>query len=172
MRLNKVIVAIAGVALLAWGLGAKNDSTKIGVIDLQQAVVSTEDGRKVQEELQAKAQAAQKQLQPKVQKFQELQAELQEMQHVLSQDALQKKQFDLMEMQGQLENEGRGLEQQLKLDEARLMAPLQEKFVTVVEKIGKEKDFSLILLRGAPGLAYAREALDITDLVIAEFDKK
>ena len=134
--------------------------------------MSTEDGRKVQEELQAKAQAAQKQLQPKVQKFQELQAELQEMQHVLSQDALQKKQFDLMEMQGQLENEGRGLEQQLKLDEARLMAPLQEKFVTVVEKIGKEKDFSLILLRGSPGLAYHREALDITALVIEEFNKK
>ncbi|MFP8873723.1 MAG: OmpH family outer membrane protein [Myxococcota bacterium] len=172
MRLNQAIVAFAGAVLLVWGPAAQAEPVKIGVIDLQQAVVSTEDGRKVREELEAKAQAAQKQLQPKLQKFQELQAEVQEMQHVLSQEALQKRQFDLMEMQGQIENEGRGLEQQLKLDEARLMAPLQEKFGTVVERIGKEKDFSLILLRGSPGLAYAREALDITDLVIAEFDKK
>ena len=172
MRLNKVVLLVVSAVLLFWSAGAKSEDMKIGVIDLQQAIVSTEDGRKVREELEGKAKAAQAQLQPKLQKFQELQAEMQEMQHVLSQDALQKKQFDLMEMQSQIETEGRGLEQQLKLDEARLMAPLQEKFVAIVEKIGKQKKFSLILLRGSPGLAYAPESLDITDLVIEEFNKK
>lgn len=172
MSLNKAIVAVASALFLVWGLGANAESGKIGVIDLQQAIVSTEDGRKVREELEGKAGAAQKQLQPKLQKFQDMQAEMKEMQPVLSEEALQKKQFDLMELQQQIQNEGQGLEQQLKMDEARLMAPLQEKFVAVVEKIGKDKKFSLILLRGAPGVAYAGETLDITDLVIEEFNKK
>ena len=172
MSFNKAIVAGASALFLIWGLGANAESVKIGVIDLQQAIVSTEDGRKVREELEGKAASAQKQLQPKLQKFQDMQAEMKEMQPVLSEEALQKKQFDLMELQQQIQNEGQGLEQQLKMDEARLMAPLQEKFVAVVEKIGKDKKFSLILLRGAPGVAYAGETLDITDLVIEEFNKK
>jgi Skp family chaperone for outer membrane proteins len=97
---------------------------------------------------------------------------MREMQHVLSKDALQQRQFDLVELKGQLENESEGLEQQLKLEEARLSAPLREKFVQVVEEIGRTQGFSLILLRGAPGIMYSREALDITDLVIEAFNKK
>ena len=35
-----------------------------------------------------------------------------------------------------------------------------------------EEGFSLIIQRGAPGVMYTREALDITDLVIENFNKK
>ena len=108
----------------------------------------------------------------KLPELKQLQKELQEMQHVLSKDAMQKRQFDLVELKGQLENESAGLEQQLKLDEARLTSPLREKFVEVVDEIGRNEGFSLILLRGAPGIMYSREALDITDLVIKTFNSK
>ena len=111
-------------------------------------------------------------MQPKVEHFQQLQKEMREMQHVLSKDALQQRQFDLVELKGQLENESAGLEQQLKLDEVRLTAPLREKFVSVVDEIGREQGFSLILLRGAPGIMYSREALDITALVVEAFNEK
>ena len=111
-------------------------------------------------------------MQPKIEHFQQLQKEMQEMQHVLSKEAMQKRQFDLVELKGQLENESAGLEQQLKLDEVRLTSPLREKFVLVVDEIGRTEGFSLILLRGAPGIMYSREALDITDLVVDVFNKK
>ena len=94
------------------------------------------------------------------------------MQHVLSKEALQKKQFDLMEMKSQIETEGQGLEQQFKRDQARLMQPLLEKFATIVDEIGRKQGFSLILERQDPGIMYSREALDITDLTVAEFNKK
>lgn len=172
MRLNKAIVLLMAAALLGWGLGAQDQPVTIGVIDVQQALVSTEEGKKVKEELERKVRAAESQLQPKIQRLQEMQKELQEMQPVLSKEALQKKQFDLVEQKSQIENEGQGLEQQLKLDQARLMQPLLEKFAKIIDEIGREKGFALILDRQDPGILFSRETLDITDLAVAEFNKQ
>lgn len=172
MRVNKAIVLVLSAALLGWGLGAQDGQIKIGVIDVQQALVSTDEGKKVKEDLERKVRAAEAQIQPKIKRLQETQKELQEMQHVLSKDAIQKKQFDLMEMKTQIETEGQGLEQQFKLDQARLMQPLLEKFASIIDEIGRKQGFSLILDRQDPGIMYSREALDITDLAVSEFNKK
>ena len=77
----------------------------------------------------------------------------------------------LLEARGQLENDSRGMEQQVKLDRARLLKPLQDKFVRTVEQVGRDNAFSIIMLRTAPGIMYSREALDITDLVVESFNK-
>ena len=172
MRFDRVIVILAVAVLIGWGMGATDDRVKIGVIDLEQATSSTEMGKEVREQLQRKLRAAEAKMQPMIENFQQLQKEMQEMQHVLSKEALQRRQFDLVELKGQLENESAGLKQQLKLEEARLTAPLREKFIAVVDEIGRKQGFSLILLRGAPGIMYSREALDITDLVVEAVNKK
>jgi len=91
---------------------------------------------------------------------------------VLSKEARQKKQFDIVELKSQLETEMQGFQQQIQLDEARLMQPLVEKFQTVVDEIGRSQGYAVIFDRQTPGIMYSREALDITDLAVAEFDKK
>jgi hypothetical protein len=37
--------------------------------------------------------------------------------------------------------------------------------------VGRDNGFALILIRGAPGVLYYKEALDITDVVIERFNK-
>ena len=64
MRFDKVMVVLALAALLAWGLGAKNDRIKVGVFDADRAVSSTKEGRAAREELDRKVRAAQAQLAP------------------------------------------------------------------------------------------------------------
>ena len=49
---------------------------------------------------------------------------------------------------------------------------LRQDIMPVIEKIGKEKGFSLILDLTTSGIAYYDTAIDITDDVIAEYDKK
>ena len=61
---------------------------------------------------------------------------------------------------------------QLQVDRERLIAPLRTKLQKVVESVGRDEGFSLILHRGSPGIMYAKEALDITDLIIEKFNKK
>ena len=42
----------------------------------------------------------------------------------------------------------------------------------IIDDIGKNQGFTLILRRGAPGFLYTREALDVTDLVIEKYNQK
>jgi len=170
-KINKLLAVAAMVASLGWGMAATNDAFKIGVVDMEQAILSTDEGKAVRDELEAKIRDADGQLRPKVQRLQEMQKELEEMQHVLSKDALERRQFDFIEARNQLENDSRGMEQQVKLDRARLLKPLQDKFVSIVEQVGRDNDFSMIMLRTAPGIVYSREALDVTDLVVEKFNQ-
>ena len=171
-NINRLLAVATIVASLGWGLAATDDQLKIGVVDMEQAILSTDEGKAVREELEGKLRAAESQFRPKVQRLQEMQQELEEMQHVLSKDALERRQFDFIEARNQLENESRGMEQQVKLDRARLLKPLQDKFVSIVEQVGRDNSFSMIMLRTAPGIVYSREALDITDLVVEKFNVK
>jgi len=170
-KITKLLALAAMAASLGWGLAATNDEFKIGVVDMEQAILSTDEGKKVRDELEAKIRDADGQLRPKVQRLQEMQKELEEMQHVLSKDALERRQFDFIEARNQLENDSRGMEQQVKLDRARLLKPLQDKFVSIVEQVGRDNGFSMIMLRSAPGIVYSREALDVTDLVVEKFNQ-
>ncbi len=174
MRVNRAngwIAALGVATILAVGLGA-DPGVKIGVVDLDQAVSSTDEGKKARDEFERKKREAEARLAPLHERAQELLKEYEAKRFVLSDDALFQKQLDLAELRNQIENKRREIQGQLEVDRERLVGPLRAKLAQIVEEIGRSQGFSLILLRGAPGVMYTREALDITDLVIESFDKK
>ncbi len=124
------------------------------------------------DELERKKREAEGSLQPLIERFQELAKEFDAKQFVLSDDARFQKSLDLQELRNEIENKQKHLQGQLEVDRERLVAPLRTKLVGIVEEVGRSEGFTLILMRNAPGLMYAREALDVTDLVIAKFNEK
>jgi len=173
MRAGRAILLVAMAALLLWSLGAKNDANiKIGVVDLDQAVTATTEGREAREEFERKKRKAEDQLMPLVERFQTLLKELEDKRFVLSDDKLRDKQLDLAELRNEIESKRAEMEGRLEVDRERLVGPLRQKLVSIIEEVGREDGFSLIMLRNAPGIMYSREALDITDVVIEHFNKK
>ena len=172
MRFDKVIVVLAAVTLLVCGIGATDERLKIGVFDADRAVSSTKEGRAAREELDRKVRAAQAQLAPLGERFEEMRKELEAKKFVLSEEARYQKQLDLAELRNQIENKQKEMEGQLKVDHERLLAPLRQQLTEIVEEFGRDEGFSIILLRNTPYVAYAREALDITDQIIERIDKK
>jgi outer membrane protein len=173
MRATTRTLAILGAAAaLGWGLGAGDDAVKIGVVDMEQAISSTEEGRAAREELERKKRDAEAQLQPMYEQFKQMREEMESKQFVLSEDALRQKRLDLAELGNQIQNRQKELEGKLQIDGERLVGPLQKKLMSIVEDIGRKEGFTLIIARGTPGVMYTREALDITDLVVEKFNRK
>jgi outer membrane protein len=171
-RERKILLA-AGLALLvAWTTAAQDDTIKVGIVDLSQAVNATEEGKAAREELNRKQRDAQQQVQPLVDQHKALEEELKGKRYVLSDEALFAKQADLLELRNKIESKLKELKGQLEIDSSRLEAPLVAKLREIVQEIGKEQGFTMILDRSTPGLVYTREALDITDEVTARFNKK
>jgi outer membrane protein len=172
--MNRKISRLAGLAalfMLLLPLAASGQEVKIGFVDREKALFSTEQGKKARAELQSKVTAAKSQLQPMADEIQKLQAELEAKKFVLSQEALRDMQAKMLELQNRYESKGKELENQLKIDQARLVAPLEDRLKATIESIGKEQGYSIVLERQVPGLIYyAREAHDITDAVVTRFN--
>jgi len=172
MKFERALLLLALGLVLGWGLGATDEPTKIGFVDAQQVLATVESGQAAQEELERKAREAQGRISPLVEELEAKQSELQAKQFVMSKEALQARQLDLVELRNRIETQGQEEENKLKIDQQRLIGPLQEKFVDVVREVGRENGFSAVMLTDAPGLIYRREALDLTELVIKTFDQK
>jgi outer membrane protein len=167
--LRSVLLA---AAVLAWAGAVQAQEVKIGIVDIDQAVNATDQGKKARDELTKKRKAAEAQLKPLMEKGRALADEIQSKRFVLSEEALYQKQLDLAEIQNDARARMSELEGQYKVDYERLVGPLRQKLVSIITDIGKSEGFTVIMERNSPGLLYAREALDITDLVIQRFNKK
>jgi len=119
--------------------------------------------------MKRKQREAQAQISPLTEQIKKLQEEYQSKRFVLSDEALRDMQSKMLELRNTLEARSQELRGKLEIDENRLMAPLQEKLRRTIEAIGKEQGFALIIARGSA--IYTRETLDITDLVVARFNK-
>jgi len=172
MRIHKAIVLLALGALLAWGTAASDEPIKIGIVDIEQAISSTDEGKAAREEFARKQREATEQMQPLLDRYKGVEDELKAKKFVLSEEALFQKQLDLAEMRNLIQNKGKELEGQLQLDQKRLEGPLTAKLVEIIADVGKSQGFTLILRRGTPGLLYTREALDVTDLIIKRYNQK
>ena len=171
MRVNKVIVIIVAFLALGWGLGAEKDGVKIGIVDLDQAVGATEEGKAARDELERKKREAELELQPMIERYQELADEYQKKRVVLSPEKLRAMELDITELESRLKLKQEEVQNRLRVDFERLVGPMREKLVKVVSDVGREEGFSLIMMRNMPGIMYAREALDVTDIVIKKFDE-
>ena len=172
MRGNKVILVLGLASILLWGTAAQDEPIRVGIVDIEHAISSTEEGKAAREEFARKQREAEAQVQPMYERYRALEEEIKAKKFVLSDEALFQKQLDLAEMRNQIQNKGKEIEGQLQVDQKRLEGPLTAKLVNIIEDLGKSQGFTMILRRGTPGLLYTREALDITDIVIEKYNAK
>ena len=172
MRIHKALLMLALAAIVVGGTGAQDEVYKLGVVDIDQAISSTEEGKAAREEFARKQREAEARVQPLLERYKEMEADFKAKKFVLSEDALFQRQLDLVELRNSIQSRLKEIEGQLEVDRKRLEGPLSAKLVVIVEEIGKGEGFTMIMRRGAPGILYTREALDITDLVIQNYNRK
>jgi outer membrane protein len=166
-------VWILGLALvLSAATAAGAEDVKIGIVDVEQALSSTDEGKAAREEITRKMREARAQVEPMMEQRTALGEELQGKKYVLSDDALFQKQVQLAELENKIKSKLEELDGQLKIEQGKVLAPLETKMRTIIESIGKDQGFTLILQRNNPYLIYSREALDITDMVVSRFNQK
>ena len=172
MNIHKILLPLALAAIVVWGTGAQDQVYKMGVVDIDQAISSTDEGKAAREEFARKQREAEAKVQPLLERYKEMEEDFKAKKFVLSEEALFQRQLDLVELRNSIQSKLKEIEGQLEVDRKRLEGPLSAKLVAIVEEIGKAEGFSMIMRRGAPGILYTREALDITDRVIEKYNRK
>jgi Skp family chaperone for outer membrane proteins len=161
------VLALAS-SLSAWAQTAQ----KIGVIDMQKALVSTKDGQKAVDQLKAK-------FSPKEQEFQKRQAELQQKQeqyrkteNTISDEAKANLARDIDAMTKNLQRDTDDARQDVDQEQQRVLNELGQKMMQVLQKYSVDKGFTMVLdVSGQPNnILFASNTLDITSEIIALYD--
>jgi outer membrane protein len=172
MQLHKAIVLLSLAAIVVWGTAAQDEPLKIGIVDVDEALTSTAEGKAARDELARKQREAQAKIQPLLERLEIMEDDFKAKRFLISDEARFQKQLDLAELQNEIESKAKELKGQLQVDQERLRGPLLAKLNDIIQDVGKSEGYTMILHRGAPGLLYAREALDVTDRVIEKYNQK
>jgi outer membrane protein len=161
--LRRVLPAVIALVLLAWGKTA-TAQVKIAVVDVQRAVMQTEDGLRAQATLKKLFDNRQQELNKKQQELQKQKEDIDKQSHVLSQQALQKKVDDWQKQMVELQTTFVEYNKELEKKQKELTDPIFERVIGAIKRIAGADGYDLIVDRAT--VAFSRSDLDLTDRVI------
>jgi outer membrane protein len=167
--MKKVMTAVmAGLLMLP--IVASAGSTKIGVVDLQQVIASSRQGKEAKAKLKKEYDKKKAEVDKKKAEVQRLRQELEKKSALLSEKAKKAKEDEYREALRDLQHLIDDSKSDLRLKENELRQQLLKKALQVVQKLAKEKGYNLVIDMSG-GIVYADPTLNINNVVLKHFDK-
>ena len=167
LQLLRLVVVL--LLTLAFAPSAHAEA-KIAVIDLRRAVADTEDGLRVQAELQELFDSRQAEYESKEKAYTEAKGEFER----LSKDGktketdLRKKYAALEKMAFELQSAQVNYRREMQQKESQAMYPIVKQMLTLVRRLAAQSSFDMVLNKEA--VPYYRSDLDITDRIIQMYN--
>ena len=166
------VLAACGLAALSFAqTGAQPN--KVGIIHIQNAIISTQDGQKAAAELQARFEPRSKELEKKNNEINALREQLQKGSNTLSDEARQKLIREIDNKTRILNRETEDARTEYDQEQQKLLQTLGEKIMAVIYKYAQDHGYSIILDISSPQtpVLYAANSVDITNEIVALYDK-
>ena len=163
-------VALAATSLFAQ---APAHSSKVGVINIQGALVSTKDGQKAAAELESKATPKRKELEGKQNEINTLKDQLQKGANTLSDQSKQSLYREIDVKTKSLNRAVEDAEAEFNQDQQKVLQQLGQKMMVIIDKYARDNNYTLILDVSAQNtpVLYASNTIDITKDIIELYDK-
>jgi outer membrane protein len=173
---NKLLfpLIVAGAALLlsprlfAEAPPAPAATFKIAVVDVQRAVMETEDGLRAQATLKKYFDRRQGDLAAKQEELGRKKDDIERQSKVLSKDALTRAMEDWQRQMNDLQATYVEYNKELQKKQSEITAPIYTRVVGLLRKVAKKDGYDLVLERQA--VPYARTDLDVTDTIIVMYN--
>ena len=172
----KVSVLLASSLVLGLFVPAQAQSapTKVGIINIQKAIVSTKDGQKAVAEIEAKAAPKKKELESKQQAILQKQEQLNKSSNVGGEEAKQKLIRDIDTMKKSFTREVDDAQADFDQENAKVMNDLGNRVMQVLDKYAKDNGYALIIDVSNPqtsSVLFAANGIDVTDEIVSLYDK-
>jgi outer membrane protein len=168
---------MALVALLALGAPAPAlavdapAAMKIGYVDLQKAIQETSAGKKAKKELEKEFNSKKEELQKKEADLKKMNEDLEKKKAVHSEEAHNRKTAEFQqEMVKYRELVGQS-QMNIQKKERELTQPILEKLQEQLDKLAKDRAYTMVLEKSEQSVLWARKDLDLTDDLVKAFEK-
>ena len=167
------LVTVAFMLLLG-GNVARSDAagSRIGYVDVQRVIVRSVAGVAAREQLEKDKVAMQKDVDNRKIEVDKLREEMEKKGLVLSAESRREKEETLQRKVRDLRRLAEDLEKELQKKEQQATQRILQELTGIIEKMGKERGFLLIVERRSGGVIYGDPEGDVTDEVIKLYDQE
>ena len=149
---------------------AASAAPKVGFVDIQRILARSSAGVAAREQLEKEKAAMQKQVDGQRVELEKLRDELEKKGQLLSPEARREKQDQLERTVRDARRLVDDLQGTLQKKEEALLAKVLQDVSGLIQKIGKDKGYTIVLERQRSSILYASPESDLTDEVIRAYD--
>jgi len=163
--------ALAVLALATLPLVISSNASaqsRIAVVDVQTAVMQTEDGIRAQQTMKKPFDTSQTDLDAKQEELQRAREDIERQARVLSREALARRTEDWQRRMVELQTVYVDYNKQLQKKQGELTGPILKKMLGIISRIAKKNGYDVIIDRSAT--PYARQDLDLTEQVVQMYN--
>jgi outer membrane protein len=162
------------LAATTWSLGrgAEAAGSRIGFVDVQRVIVKSVAGVAAREQLEREKATMQKEVDSRRGEIDKLREELEKKGLVLSADAKREKEEALQRRIRDFRRLTEDYQKELERKEQGLTQRILQDLAVVIERLGKEKGYLLIIEKRGASVIYGDAEADITEEVIKAYDQE
>jgi len=164
------LLAVCGGTLSLNAQSAAPAQSKIGVINMQAAIASTAEGKKIFTDLQKKYQPRQQELQRLQQEIQAIQDQLTKQQATLSDDESSRLSRQAEDKQKLLKRSAEDAQNDFNHDRDEALNKLGQKMVHVITDYAQQNGFTLVLDDAQMPVYFAAKDIELTAEIIKRYD--
>jgi outer membrane protein len=178
------VVAVVAVAVLVSGTAAQGPApaaapavapavgaSKIGYIDVQRVLARSAAGVAAREQLEKERATIQKDMDGRRAELEKLRDELEKKGPLMTADARREKQEQFERKRRDATRAADDYQKELEKKEGQLLQKVLQEVGGVIEKVGKEKNYYMIVEKRNAGVLYASNDADLTDEIIRAYDR-
>ena len=172
------LVTAVGIALLAFWAGSVQaaDAVKIAVMDQQAVIERSKAGKAALEEMKAYQATRQKIINADEQELKELEQAVQDPNSKLTEAAKQEKQEQFRTKVEAYQRRLQDFNREVQQKQREMAAEYSKKIADAAQAVAQKEGFVAVLDKGNEAMfrivLYHQPALDVTDLVVKEFDRQ
>ena len=145
--------------------------TKIGYIDVQRVLARSAAGVAAREQLEKERATIQKDMDGRRQELEKLRDEIEKKGALMTADARREKQEQFERKRRDAARAADDYQKELEKKEGQLLQKVLQEVGGVIEKVGKEKNYYMIVEKRNAGVLYAANDADLTDEIIRAYDR-
>ena len=165
--MNKIIVTLIAVLLLAAPALAE---TKIAYVDLQKALNLSKSGVEAKQQIGVQVKSYEAEFKAKQDDLLKLKEELEKQAVLLSDSAKAQKEREYQQNVKELQRFQKDIKDELQQRDGELTKRILNDLFEILQGLGKEGGYSMVLEKNEGAVIYADESVDLTDELIKAYD--
>ena len=166
-----VVVSLVAIGLVLGGR-AEAAASRIAFVDVQKVLVRSLAGVAAREQLERERVTMQKEVEARRAEIDKLREELEKKGLVLSADARREKEENLQRRMRDLRRLTEDLQKELERKEQGFTQRILQDLSGLIERVGKEKGFLMILEKRGASVIYGDAEADLTEEIIKVYDQE